>query len=83
MSNELTVFLDAVQVRLAKAKQEVLGLCNGLRKWTMCVPAQPETDSDLVLMAALNDLARLERLLRLIVEGNCEDCRRKIFEQSP
>jgi len=58
-STDLTPFLAAVRERLAKAKEEVFGLCDGSRKWTMCVPVQEQTDSDRVLMVALNDLARL------------------------
>lgn len=41
--------------RCEKAKAEVIGLASSNRKWTMCIPAQ-QSDSDNVLMDALNDV---------------------------
>jgi hypothetical protein len=44
--------------RAEKAHGEVYGLCDGSRKWRMCAPVQ-ETDSDIVLVAALDDIPAL------------------------
>jgi hypothetical protein len=39
---------------LDRADAMVSALCNGDRRWTMSIPAEPERDSDLVIGAALH-----------------------------
>lgn len=46
--------LDALEAKITAAKQEVIHLATGKRKWTMCIPVQAQ-DSDVLLMDALND----------------------------
>jgi len=60
MSTEITDLLaaDAAKVeeareRAEKAHAKVSTLCEGREKWTMCIPAQPDSDPDLVIGAAL------------------------------
>lgn len=63
-------------------------LCHGDRKWTMSVPARPDHDPDLVIIAGLsaaeNEITRLaaevERLreaLKREAEFRCRKCMRK------
>lgn len=59
MSNELNAeALVEIRQRVDAAWEEVVGLANGSRKWTMCVPVQA-TDSDEVLAAPLGDIEKL------------------------
>ncbi len=37
-----------------KARQHVFDLCQGKARWTMRIPAQPDIDSDFVILAALD-----------------------------
>lgn len=46
--------IAAMQERLEAAKQELYGLCDGSRTFTMSVPARP-TDTDEVIAAAFDD----------------------------
>lgn len=50
---------DAIRARLHRAFDELHGLCDGSRKWTMRVPADETRDSDLVISASLEDLDEL------------------------
>lgn len=45
------------------AKNEVVRLCTPGESWRMSIPANPERDSDLILMAALNRLSAMEDLV--------------------
>jgi hypothetical protein len=47
--------LPQIEARWRAARAELFGLCDGTRKFTMCVPVQ-STDSDEVLSSALNDI---------------------------
>jgi hypothetical protein len=40
--------------RIMRARQEISAICSGERRWTMCIPARPDSDSDLVLSDALD-----------------------------
>ena len=46
------VDLAAVRKRAERAMAEISALCEGERRWTMHIPAQPDRDSDLVLAAS-------------------------------
>lgn len=50
---------DAIRARYDTATAELSGLCDGSRRWTMRIPAEPARDSDLVLSDALEDIPRL------------------------
>lgn len=53
----------AVDSALAKAHAVVNDLCQGKRRWTMSVPAQPDSDPDLVISGALQlAMQELDRL---------------------
>jgi flagellar biosynthesis/type III secretory pathway protein FliH len=56
--------LDEIRARLAKAKDMVACLClpqsdSRSRDWIMSIPARPDHDPDLVIAAALDDVAFL------------------------
>lgn len=45
--------------RYEAAMQMISDLCNGRRKWLMSIPAQPNSDPDLVIAASLADVPKL------------------------
>lgn len=45
---------EVARDEIKAARDEIAGLCNGTRKWTMCVPVDRERDSDMVLSHALD-----------------------------
>lgn len=45
------------------AKNEVVRLCTPGESWRMSIPANPQRDSDLILMDALNRLSAFEALV--------------------
>jgi len=45
--------------KIQRAREEVFGLCDGKRKWTMRVPVDRERDSDCVICEALDTADRL------------------------
>lgn len=57
--------LGLIKKRLDAAHAEISRLCRGGR-WQMCIPAQPEYDSDLIIVAVLRDthalIAEVRRL---------------------
>jgi hypothetical protein len=58
--------IEAAETRLAKARRMVHDLCQpkgtaGAREWIMRIPADEDNDPDLVIGAALSDLAKLLR----------------------
>ena len=65
--------VEAMEARCKKAKEEVIAICTGTHKWTMCVPVQ-ESDSDRVVMTALNDtsilLADWRAMRKLLIEAS-------------
>ncbi len=72
--------LDAIRARAKRSHAEIVGLCDGGRRWTMRVPAQSDRDSDLVLSATVSDvealLAEVERL-RARVHEAVDECQRR------
>ena len=73
--------LDEAAAKIQRAREEVFGLCDGKRKWTMRVPVDRERDSDCVICDALDvadalraRVAELEahanRLRDALVKGN-------------
>lgn len=63
--------LAEVRARVERAHQEIGDICQGRRKWTMRIPADEATDTDLVLSAALKDAETLSaevEMLRAQVE---------------
>ena len=46
---------DIVINEIDKALQVVADLCEGKQKWTMSVPARPDSDPDLIIAAALSN----------------------------
>lgn len=75
---------DAIMARYERASQHVIDLCDPRKpsvRWTMRVPAEPDRDSDLVIMDALKDIPVLLAALRradearvaegLTVRGQC------------
>jgi DNA repair exonuclease SbcCD ATPase subunit len=50
--------LEAIQARAERAHQEISGICDGSRRWTMRVPVT-EDDSDMVLSALVVDVDQL------------------------
>lgn len=40
--------------KIERARQMVYDLCSGKERWVMRVPAQPDRDSDLIIMAGLD-----------------------------
>lgn len=51
---------------IERAKDVVIALCAGRQRWTMSVPAEPDRDPDLIIMAALD--AGTRALARLAAE---------------
>jgi hypothetical protein len=54
--------IDRIRERNARAQQHVIDLCDPAKpsvRWTMRIPAEPDRDSDLVIMAALKDVEDL------------------------
>ncbi len=45
--------IAAIETALDQADAMVTAICHGVKRWTMCIPAQPETDSDLVISRGL------------------------------
>lgn len=58
MSEDEEIDLDVMQSHLDRARAELRDLCKG-KRWLMTIPADRQNDSDLVIAAALKDLARL------------------------
>ena len=56
---EVTMTIEEIRKRLAKARKVVSELCNGEREWTMRIPADPEHDPDLIIDASLRDIDKL------------------------
>jgi len=56
--SEEPIGLDAIVARRERAMQELGDICAGRRRWTMCVPVQPD-DSDILLAASLRDVLTL------------------------
>lgn len=54
--------------KIAKALLVVAQLCDGTKRWTMSVPARPDSDPDLVLSDALRDAAALLRTQHAAIE---------------
>ncbi len=67
--SEEEIDLDLVQARLDKARAELSALCKG-KRFVMSIPAQPDYDSDLIIGAALRDLARLIKEVEELWEKN-------------
>jgi len=44
----------AALMSIDRAEQEVHDLCSGKRRWTMTVPAEPDRDSDLLMIDAFD-----------------------------
>lgn len=74
--------LEAIKSRLAAARQELHGLCNGSRKFTMCIPPM-KTDSDLVIGYAFRDsdwlIDQLEAAEARVKELRAENERLKVM----
>lgn len=51
--------LAEIKARVEKARQEVFGLYNGKRKFTMSIPPDRERDTDCILVDALKDVDEL------------------------
>ena len=66
MSSVLNVF--------GKARDVIHDLCEGRAKWTMSIPANEETDSDLVLDKALTLGSRLYNLQEEVLEVLHREC---------
>ena len=69
----MTPRLDAIRERVEAANQEVFRLCKGgAEHFRMSIPADPKRDSDLILIAALDDtehlLTEVERLRGVLTE---------------
>lgn len=72
--------LDAIQARAKRAHDHVCDIAQQKARWKMTIPANEETDSDLLLSNALTDVpllvAEVERLryqlgeARLLIEGH-------------
>lgn len=60
--------LKEIEERLKNAHREICDLASGKRKWEMCIPPQP-TDSDMILQAPLDDLAKLIEMVRVAMEA--------------
>ena len=72
--------LDEAAAKIQRAREEVFGLCDGKRKWTMRVPVDRERDSDCVICDALDvadalraRVAELEAELA-ITQKYADDC---------
>ena len=55
--------MSSVLNAFGKAREVIHNLCDGRTKWTMSIPANEETDSDLVLDKALTLGARAVNML--------------------
>jgi hypothetical protein len=51
---DLTFDPAALRALLARAHDEISNIAEGKRRWTMSIPAKPETDSDLLISEALS-----------------------------
>lgn len=51
--------LEAIKARIDAAHDHVCAIAEGKARWTMSIPAKPDTDSDLLLGGALFDAAAL------------------------
>jgi len=51
--------LAEVRARVERAHQEIGDICQGRRRWTMRIPADEASDTDLILSAALKDAETL------------------------
>lgn len=78
----MTKELKEIRERLEKAHQEICGLANGKRKWTMCVPPEPD-DSDMVLQAPLDDIAHLLKLTEKLITQRNRWIEQSMTDQSP
>lgn len=58
MSDEKKLDLEAVKARKLKAENLIRDLCRGEQRWRMSIPVK-ETDSDVVMQVALNDVSAL------------------------
>lgn len=58
MTDRTPLDLDAIRARADKAHEEISGLCNGSRRWTMRIPVT-EADSDMVLSDLVMDVDQL------------------------
>jgi len=65
---EMELDLDAIERRLEAAREELSALCNGGKRWLMTIPANHETDSDLILGAVLRDTRKLLIAVRSLLE---------------
>lgn len=68
--------LDECMERYRAACKEVSDICTGDRRWTMSIPAQVYSDSDIVISVSLKDIpalvtmvGELESTLRYLVEA--------------
>jgi hypothetical protein len=59
----MSLDLAAVLARAERAHREIADICEGRRRWTMRVPAQPDADSDLLLSASVADVEALAAVL--------------------
>lgn len=68
--------LDECMERYQAACKEVSDICTGDRRWTMSIPAQVYSDSDIVISVSLKDIPalvarvnKLESTLRHVIES--------------
>jgi hypothetical protein len=60
-------FLDRLEQAHAAAWDEVAGLCDGSRRWTMRVPVDEARDSDTVIATALTGGEKAAAALRAVL----------------
>lgn len=60
--------IAAAEARAEAAHNLVVALCNGDIRWRMSIPAQPNSDPDLVIGASLRDNTRLAATARTALQ---------------
>lgn len=68
---DIADMLAAGEAAEAKANSEIIDLRDGRRQWTMRIPADPSTDSDLVIGAALRMIPNYIQAIRAAVGQLC------------
>jgi len=58
--------LDHAETAIAKARTELADVCAGRKRWTMCIPARPGEDTDLVLGDGLREGLRAVAEVRML-----------------
>ena len=67
--SDLEKWLNDGSELVGRAQAEVDSICLGSRKWTMSIPARPDTDSDCVIYAGLRHSVRQAAIIRVMREA--------------